>query len=104
MAILRDMTGNKTRGDRYFIRTCKYCTDFRGRSKPIMPDDLLARKEADGSYRCGVCVNEMIDNSIIKVNPNSEKARNILARRQREEAINRMNKLLYERSRAAIKK
>ena len=75
MAILRDI---KT-GERFNIRLCKFCTDYKGSPKPIMPDDFLARKEKDGSYKCGVCVQEDIDSAIIKANPNSEKARNILA-------------------------
>jgi formate dehydrogenase assembly factor FdhD len=62
-----------------------------------MPDDFLARKEKDGSYKCGVCVEEDIDNVIIKANPNSEKAQAIIKRRQREEAIDRLNKQLYSR-------
>ena len=64
-----------------------------------MPNDFLARRENDGSYKCGVCVREDIDNVIIKANPNSEKAQAILKRRQREEAIDKVNRLLYERSR-----
>ena len=96
MAILRDIKA----GERFNIRLCKFCTDYKGAPKPIMPDDFLARREKDGSYKCGVCVQEDIDSAIIKANPNSEKARNILARRQREQAIDKMNKELYERSKA----
>ena len=95
MAILKDV---KT-GERFSIRLCKFCTDYKGAPKPIMPDDLLARKEKDGSYRCGVCVQEDIDSAIIKANPNSEKSQKIIARRQREEAIDKLNKELYQRSR-----
>jgi hypothetical protein len=95
MAILID---RKT-GDRYRIRLCKFCTDYKGSPKPIMPDDLLARKEKDGSYKCGVCVQEDIDSAIIKANPNSDKSQKIIARRQREETIDKLNKELYQRSR-----
>ena len=95
MATLKDMTG-KT-GETFRIRLCKYCTDYKGQPKPIMPDDFLARKEKDGSYKCGVCVQEDIDSAIVKANPNSEKA--ILKRRQREEVIDKLNKELYQRSR-----
>jgi len=95
MAILRDI---KT-GERFNIRLCKFCTDYKGAPKPIMPDDLLARKEKDGSYKCGVCVQEDIDNAIVKANPNSEKSQKIIAKRQREEAIDKLNKELYQRSR-----
>ena len=100
MAILRDI---KT-GERFNIRLCKFCTDYKGSPKPIMPDDLLACKEKDGSYKCGICVQEDIDSAIVKANPNSEKAQAILKQRQREETINKMNKLLYERSRRANNK
>ena len=95
MAILRDI---KT-GERFNIRLCKFCTDYKGSPKPIMPDDLLARKEKDGSYKCGVCVQEDIDSAIIKANPNSDKSQKIIARRQREETIDKLNKELYQRSR-----
>ena len=98
MAILKDMTG-KT-GETFRIHLCKFCTDYKGAPKPIMPDDLLARKEKDGSYKCGTCIKEEIDTAIIKANPNSQKSQEILARRRREEAIDRMNKKLYERSKA----
>ena len=50
-----------------------------------------AHREKDGSYKCSVCIQEDIDNAIVKVNPNSEKAQAILKRRQREESIDRLN-------------
>ena len=93
MAILRDI---KT-GETFEIRLCHFCNDYKGQPKPIMPDDFLARREKDGSYKCGTCIREDIDNVIIKANPNSEKAQAIIKRRQREEAIDRLNKQLYSR-------
>jgi hypothetical protein len=33
--ILRDNKGN-----RYRIETCKYCTDYIGDPKPILPEDM----------------------------------------------------------------
>src|SRR5215217_4940824 len=99
MAILKDPKSGET----YRIRLCKFCTDYKGDPKPIMPDDFLARREKDGSYKCGTCIKEEIDTAIIKANPNSEKAQKIIARRQREEMIDRLNKQLYERSRRTKK-
>jgi formate dehydrogenase assembly factor FdhD len=95
LATLKD---RKT-GETFRIRLCKYCLDYKGQPKPIMPDDFLARREKDGSYKCGVCVQEDIDNAIVKANPNSEKSQKIIAKRQREEAIDKLNKELYQRSR-----
>jgi formate dehydrogenase assembly factor FdhD len=95
MAILKD---TKT-GERFRIQLCKYCTDYEERPKPIMPDDLLARREKDGSYKCGLCVREEIETAIVKANPNSAKSQEIIKRRNREAMIDKMNRQLYERSR-----
>jgi|SRR5215207_3952438 len=103
MAILRDMAGQGKSGDTVPIRTCRYCTDYKGQPKPIMPDDLLARQEKDGSYKCGTCIRQDLDTAIIKALPNSGKAREIIKRRQREEAIDRLNLQLYQRSRRTKK-
>jgi hypothetical protein len=97
LATLKD---RKT-GETFRVRLCKYCLDYKGQPKPIMPDDFLARREKDGSYKCGVCIQEDIDSAIIKANPNSEKAQAIVKRRQREEVIDRLNKQLYQRSHAS---
>ena len=44
------------RGKRYKIEMCKYCTDYKGDPKPIMPEDMKhARRMEDGSYKCGKC-------------------------------------------------
>ena len=41
------------------IETCKYCLDYKGRPKPIWPEDMKhARKMEDGSYMCGKCILE----------------------------------------------
>lgn len=67
-----------------------------GDPKPIFPDDTLARRENDGSWKCGTCVNEDIDSASVKANPNSEKAQKIIARRQREEMFKQTDKRLRE--------
>ena len=44
------------RGKRYKIEMCKYCTDYKGDPKPIMPEDMKhARRMEDGSHKCGKC-------------------------------------------------
>jgi formate dehydrogenase assembly factor FdhD len=98
MAILKDV---KT-GERFQIQLCKYCTDFDGRPKPILPNDMGARRERDGSYKCGTCIQESIDNSIIKTNPNSVKSQKILRRRKHEQMIDEINKRIYERSKRKV--
>ena len=48
---------------------CKYCTDYKGDPKPIMPEDMKhARRMEDGSYMRGYCMTERL----LKLN-NSEK-------------------------------
>jgi hypothetical protein len=37
------------------VRSCKYCTDYKGQPKPIMPEDLqYAKRMADGSFKCRI--------------------------------------------------
>ena len=67
----------------YDIQTCKYCTDYKGRPKPILPEDMQdAKKMPDGSYKCLTCQTEEIQNRIVKVTPNSDRAKEILAERK----------------------
>ena len=55
------------RGKRYKIEMCKYCTDYKGDPKPIMPEDMKhARRMEDGSYKCQKCV--LVD--LLKLNQN----------------------------------
>jgi hypothetical protein len=60
--ILRDMTNKgKDKGKISRIELCKYCVDYRGRPKPIMPEQMKhARKMGDGSFMCGVCITERL--------------------------------------------
>jgi hypothetical protein len=75
--ILRDNKGNT-----YRIETCKYCTDYKGQPKPILPEDMSrAIRMPDGSYKCESSQIEEIQNRIVKVTPNSESAKRILAER-----------------------
>jgi hypothetical protein len=75
--ILKDNKWNK-----YYIQTCKYCTDYKGRPKPILPEDMWgAKKMPDGSYKCLTCQTEEIQDRIVKVTPNSQRAKEILAER-----------------------
>jgi hypothetical protein len=75
--ILRDNKGNT-----YRIETCKYCTDYKGQPKPILPEDLSrAIRMPDGSYKCEPCQIEEIQDRIVKVTPNSPSAKQIIAER-----------------------
>ena len=48
-------------GKRYKIEMCKYCFDYKGQPKPILPEDMKhARKMSDGSYMCRACINERL--------------------------------------------
>jgi hypothetical protein len=71
--ILKDNKGGMFR-----IETCKYCTDYKGQPKPILPEDMpSAIRMPDGSYKCEPCQIEEIQNRIVKVTPNSPIAKQI---------------------------
>jgi hypothetical protein len=81
MAILRDNKGNMFR-----IETCKYCTDYEGRPKPILPEDMWgAKKMPDGSYKCLTCQTEELQTKILKVTPIRQPAQEIIVERQLKE-------------------
>jgi hypothetical protein len=77
--ILKDgKTGNIFR-----VETCRYCTDFRGKPKLILPEDMSrAIRMPDGSFKCEPCQIEEIQNRIVKVTPNSQGAKEIIAERK----------------------
>lgn len=57
------------------VKSCKYCTDYKGDPKPIMPEDLYrAKRMPDGSFKCYVCQEEEIKNMIL----NSRKRRGVI--------------------------
>ena len=81
MTILRDNKGTMFR-----IETCKYCTNYKGRPKPILPEDMWgAKKMTDGSYKCLTCQTEELQTKILKVAPNSQRAQEIRSERQLKE-------------------
>jgi hypothetical protein len=54
----------------------------RGQPKLILPEDMSrAIRMPDGSYKCEPCQIEEIQDRIVKVTPNSESAKRILAER-----------------------
>jgi hypothetical protein len=76
--ILKDNKGNAFR-----IETCKYCTDYKGQPEPILPEDMSrAIRMPDGSYKCEPCQIEEIENRIVKVTPNSIRAKEIIKERK----------------------
>jgi hypothetical protein len=94
--ILKDNKGNTCR-----IETCKYCTDYKGQPKPILPEDMSrAIRMPDGSYKCEPCLIEEIQNKIVKVTPNSERAKQILA----ERAAKQKKELEFKRMELEIRK
>jgi hypothetical protein len=94
--ILKDNKGNT-----YKIETCKYCTDYKGQPKPIMPEDMSrAIRMPDGSYKCEPCQIEEIQNKIVKVTPNSPRAKEILG----EHAAKKKKELEFKRMEAEVRK
>jgi hypothetical protein len=65
------------------VKSCKYCTDYKGQLKPIMPEGLpLAKRMPDGSFKCETCQIEELKDRIIRVTPNSHRAKEIIAERE----------------------
>jgi hypothetical protein len=69
------------------VHTCSYCgpgiTHF---IDPIdHPNDVLAYKDDKGKWVCGTCFEKSIEDRIIAVIPRSERAKEILEERKREE-------------------
>jgi hypothetical protein len=72
------------------VRSCKFCTDFKGQPKPILAQDLqYAIRMPSGDYKCLTCQEEEIQDRIVRVTPNSQRARENIAEQQRE--VNRYN-------------
>ena len=72
------------------VRSCKFCTDYKGQPKPILPQDLqYAIRMPSGDYKCFPCQEEEIQDRIVRVTPNSQRAKEIIAEQQRE--VNRYN-------------
>src|SRR5215204_5012699 len=97
--ILRDITNKgKGKGEITRLESCKYCTDYKGDPKPIMPENMKhARKMEDGSYMCGVCQVERL----LKLNtPNSDRAKETIAERE----IKQEKELQFKRREAEIRK
>ena len=95
-SILRD-----NKGSIYHIQTCKYCTDYKGRPKPILPEDMQdAKKMPDGSYKCLTCQTEEIQDRIVRVTPNSDRAKEIIAEPREAER----KELEFKRREAEIRK
>jgi hypothetical protein len=83
------------------IETFKYCTDYKGRPKPILPEDMQdAKKMPDGSYKCLTCQTEEIQDRIIRVTLNSDRAKEIIA----ERAAKQKKELEFKRLEAQVRK
>jgi hypothetical protein len=42
------------------IEYCKYCTDFRGRPKPIFPEQIKTAKKMKDGWMCRYCQMESL--------------------------------------------
>jgi hypothetical protein len=88
-----------SRGNTYRIETCKYCTDYKGQPKPILPEEMSSAMP-DCSYKCEPCQIDEIQNKIVKVTPNSERAKQIVA----ECAAKQKKDLEFKRMDAEVRK
>lgn len=67
------------------VKSCKFCTDYKGDPKPIPPEELqYAIKMPSGDYKCKTCVDLYHRDMIVHVTPNSHRAKEIVAEEQRE--------------------
>ena len=67
------------------VKSCRYCTDYKGDPKPIMPENLYrAKRMPDGSFKCYTCQTEELQLRIVRVTPNSQRTREIMVEEQRE--------------------
>ena len=66
------------------VKSCKFCTDLKGQPKPIMPENLYrAKRMPDGSFKCERCQVEELKDRIVRVTPHSDRAKEIIAERNR---------------------
>jgi Fe-S-cluster-containing hydrogenase component 2 len=84
------------------VHTCKYCTpSVTHFIDPIVyPSDIYAEKDDKGQWKCGNCIDMEIQDRIVRVIPTSNRAKEILADRKREE----QKKLQFRNWEARIKK
>ena len=67
------------------VKSCKYCTDYKGDPKPIAPENLYrAKRMPDGSFKCETCQNEELKDRIVRVTPHSDRTKEIIAERNRK--------------------
>ena len=76
---------------------CPWCKEGSGL---IYPEDLSkAIRMSDGSLKCYTCQTEELKSRIVRVTPNSQRAREIIAEQQRE--VNRYNEYAQHLNRSA---
>lgn len=65
------------------VKSCKFCLDFKGQPKPISPENFYrAKRMPDGSFKCHICQEEELKDRIVRVTPNSIRAREIIEERE----------------------
>jgi hypothetical protein len=86
------------------VNTCCFCTPGVTHiiDPSVYPNDVIAEKDKSGKWKCGNCQEKELQDRIIRVTPDSERAKEILQERrlkqqkdlafkQREKEIRRMN-------------
>jgi hypothetical protein len=84
------------------VHTCKYCTPGITHfiDHTVYPNDIYAEKDKTGKWKCGNCIDREIQDRIVRVTPNSKRAREIIADRKRKDG----KKLQMKMFEARIKK
>ena len=64
------------------------------------PNDWLATKQDNGKWKCGNCIEKEIQDMIVRVTPNSDRAKEIMA----ERAAKQKKELEFKRLEAQVRK
>jgi hypothetical protein len=102
MHILRDI---KT-GERTIIRVCHQCDpDTYPKGKPILPNDMMAKKDEKGNWVCSECQTESLNRMFLRtLGPNHPKCQAFI--KQEDNDCKRWNnyvKRVNENMRAGLK-
>lgn len=67
------------------VQQCPYCKNYKGDPGIVWPEDKLATKQPDGSYKCGPCNTFDLRKRMLRVlGPNNERVKEFLQEEQRE--------------------
>ena len=83
------------------VHTCRFCGPaIKHFIDPnVYPNDIYAEKDKTGKWKCGNCIDREIQDRIVRVTPTSNRAKEIIADRKREEGRKLQMKMFDARMR-----